>query len=49
MPFGMVSGVGRGMGVLDGVHVPQGEGGLVPIVSMVYLINRNVFDSCVKS
>jgi len=25
MPFGVVSGVGRGMGVLDGVHVPQGE------------------------
>ena len=26
MPFGMVIGVGQGMGVLDGVHVPQGEG-----------------------
>jgi len=25
MPFGVVSGVGRGMGVLDGVHTPQGE------------------------
>jgi len=24
--FGEVSGVGRGMCVLDGVHVPQGEG-----------------------
>jgi len=23
MPFGVVSGVGRGIGVLDGVHVPQ--------------------------
>ena len=26
MPFAVVSGVGRGMGVLEGVHVPQGEG-----------------------
>ena len=25
MPFGIVSRVGRGMGVLDGVHVPQGK------------------------
>ena len=28
MPFGVMSGVGRGMGVLDGVHMPQGKGGL---------------------
>jgi len=26
MPFGVVSGVGPGIEVLDGVHVPQGEG-----------------------
>jgi len=26
MPFGMVSGVGRGMDVLDGVVVIEGEG-----------------------
>jgi len=26
MSFGMVSEVGRGMGVLDGIHIPQGEG-----------------------
>ena len=26
MPFGMVSGVCRGKGVLDEVHIPQGEG-----------------------
>jgi len=26
MPFGMVSGVGRGMGVLDGVVIVEGEG-----------------------
>jgi len=32
MPFGMVSGVGRGIVVLDGVHMPQGEGeGSVPM------------------
>ena len=36
MLFGVASGVGRGMGVLDGVHLPQGEGRfwgvLTPIV-----------------
>jgi len=26
LSFGVVNGVGRGLGVLDGVHVPQGEG-----------------------
>jgi len=26
MSFGVVSGVGRGMGVLEGVHIPQGNG-----------------------
>jgi len=26
MPFGVVSGVGRCMSVLDGVHMPQGKG-----------------------
>jgi len=26
MPFGMVSGVGRGMGVLDGVVIVEGNG-----------------------
>jgi len=26
VPFGVVNGVGRGMGVLDGVHIPKGEG-----------------------
>jgi len=26
MPFGMVSGVGRGMGVLDGVVIVKGKG-----------------------
>ena len=26
MPFGMVSGVGRGMSVLDGVVIVEGEG-----------------------
>jgi len=33
------------------VHVYQRGGGLAPLVSMVYLFNRNVFefDSCVKS
>jgi len=53
MPFGVVSGVGRGIGVLDGGHVPQGEGkvsggGFAPLVWMAYF-NGNVFDSCVES
>jgi len=26
MPFGVVSGVGRAMGVLDGVEIVEGEG-----------------------
>jgi len=26
MPFGVMSGVGSGIGVLDGCQVPQGEG-----------------------
>ena len=26
MPFGVLSGVGRGMGVLDGVEIVEGEG-----------------------
>jgi len=25
MPFGLVNGVGQGMSVLDGVHMPQRE------------------------
>jgi len=35
MPFGMVSGVGRGMGVLDGVVIVEGEGTVLgyPIVT----------------
>ena len=28
VPFGVVSGVGRGIGVLDGVYVPQWEDGV---------------------
>ena len=41
------------MGVLDGVHVPQGEGEVlgcfVPIGLNGIFLNRNVFDSSVKS
>jgi len=31
MPFGVMSGVGQGMGVLDGVLMPQGEGEVLVI------------------
>jgi len=35
MPFGIVSGVGRGMSVLDGVVIIEGEGAVLghPIVT----------------
>ena len=29
MPFGVVSGVGRGLGVLDGVVIVEGEGAVL--------------------
>ena len=29
MPFGVVSGVGQGMGVLDGVVITEGEGAVL--------------------
>jgi len=31
MPFGMVSGVGRGMGVLDGVVIVKKEGAVLRV------------------
>jgi len=31
MPFGMVSGVGRGMGALDGVVTVEGEGAVLAV------------------
>ena len=31
MPFWMVSGVGRGMGVLDGVVIVEGEGAVLRV------------------
>jgi len=31
MPLGTVSGVGHGMGVVDGVHVPQAEGAVLGV------------------
>ena len=56
MPFGVVSGVGPGIDVLDGVHLAQGEGAVLVIFRYlrphVGLNGRNdvLFDdSCVKS
>jgi len=56
MLFGMVSGVGRGMGVLDGgLRAPRAGAvsrGFSPICFSgmdAYLFNRNVFVSCMKS
>ena len=53
LSFGVVSGVGPGIYVLDRVHVPQGEGVVCPIdppnvFNGVFCI-RNVFDTCMKS
>jgi len=31
MPFGMVSGVGQAMGVLDGVEIVEGKGAVLEI------------------
>jgi len=31
MPFGVVSGIGRGMGVLDGVVIVEGEGAVLVV------------------
>jgi len=31
MPFGMVSGIGRGMGVLDGVVIVKGKGAVLGV------------------
>jgi len=31
MPFGVVSGVGRGMGILDGVVIVEGEGAVLEV------------------
>jgi len=41
MPFGMVSGVGRGMGVLDGVVIVEGKGAALLVVNCGRLIVTN--------
>jgi len=37
LSFEVVSGVGRGMGVLEGVHVPQRDGGVSEILFPIAL------------
>jgi len=37
MPFGVMSGFGQGMGVLDGVHILKRKGRFSPLVWMVFL------------
>ena len=41
MSFGVVSGVGRGMGVLDGVHVSQQECEDLPEVASAFFTSVN--------
>ena len=53
LSFAVVSGVSQGMGVLDGVHMPQVEGEDLGVFRPQWfewsIFNRNVFDSCVQS
>ena len=53
MQFGVVRGVSRGMGVLVGANVPQGEEEVLGFFDSICLngifLNKNVLDSCVKS
>jgi len=53
MPFGVVSGVGRGMGVLDGVQVSHGpgEGRFAFFLICLNDVFECIFktDSCMKS
>jgi len=42
MPFGVVSGVGRGMGALDGIEIVKGEGAVFGVnVGHPILTNGN--------
>jgi len=47
--FGVVSGVGQGIDVLDEVHVTQGKGAVSDFSAFAPCSHRNVFDLCVKS
>jgi len=57
LSYGMISGVGPGIDVLGGVDLLQGEWAVswgfsrhwFQWVSVAYLLNRNVFDLCMKS
>jgi len=48
MPFGMVSGVGDGMGVLDGVHVPLGELGVSSYFSPISFNGVFFTQKCIR-
>jgi len=37
LPFGVVSGVGTGIDVFDGVHMPQGEGEVLAFFASIGL------------
>ena len=56
MPFGLLNGVGQGMSVLHGgLHNHKGKGSIGVFLPIVFngvlsvFLNRNVFDSCLKS
>jgi len=43
MPFGMVNGVGRGMGVSDGVVIVQGEGAVLGVNFSRPIVTNGIF------
>jgi len=53
LSFGVVSVAGPGIGVLDGVNVVEKERavswGFSPIGVNAYLVNRSVFNLCMKN
>ena len=43
MPFGMLSGVGRWMGVLDGVVIVEGEGAVLGVNLERLIVTNGAF------
>jgi len=46
MPFGVVSGVGRGMGVLDRVEIVEGEAAVLPFWGKCEASHYNQWGLC---
>jgi len=48
MPFGVVSGIGRGMGVLDGVVIVEGEGAVLVVNLGRHIVTNGDFVEYVR-